>query len=48
MTLVFVILPVSLAIAAGFVIAFAIATKRGQFDDLRTPGMRVLFDDDEK
>lgn len=48
MTLVFVILPVSLAIAAGFVIAFAIATKRGQFDDMKTPGMRMLFDDDER
>lgn len=48
MTLVFVILPVSLAIAAGFVIAFAIATRRGQFDDMKTPGMRMLFDDDER
>lgn len=46
MTLVYVILPVSLLIAAGFVVAFAIATRRGQFDDLKTPGMRMLFDED--
>lgn len=47
MTLIFIILPISVAIAVGFVAAFALATKRGQFDDLTTPPMRVLFNDDE-
>ena len=47
MTLIFVILPVSLAIAAGFVLAFALAARRGQFDDLKTPSVRMLFDEDE-
>ncbi|MBI3782964.1 MAG: cbb3-type cytochrome oxidase assembly protein CcoS [Deltaproteobacteria bacterium] len=29
------------------VAAFFWAVRAGQFDDLDTPGMRVLFDDDE-
>jgi cbb3-type cytochrome oxidase maturation protein len=48
MTLIFIILPITLAIAVGFVIAFAWATKRGQFDDLTTPSIRMLFGDDDK
>lgn len=48
MTLIFIILPITVFIAAGFVAAFVWATRRGQFDDLTTPGMRVLFDDDAR
>jgi cbb3-type cytochrome oxidase maturation protein len=48
MTLIFIILPITLAIAVGFVIAFAWATKGGQFDDLTTPSIRMLFGDDDK
>lgn len=48
MTLVFVILPITFAIAAGFVAAFVWATRRGQFDDLTTPAMRVIFSDDDE
>ena len=33
--------------AVGFLVAFFISVKNGQFDDNETPAMRILFDDDE-
>lgn len=45
MNLLYLILPLALAIGAGFVAAFVWATRKGQFDDLETPAMRALFDD---
>jgi len=42
----FVLLPAALLFAAGAVIVFAWATRSGQFDDLETPAMRILGDDD--
>ncbi|MDX2115996.1 MAG: cbb3-type cytochrome oxidase assembly protein CcoS [Planctomycetota bacterium] len=47
MNIVYLLLPASLLIGAGFVVAFAWAARRGQFDDLSTPGFRVLFGDEE-
>lgn len=44
---IFVLLPLALliaAVAAGF---FVWAAKSGQFDDLDTPPVRMLFDDDQ-
>lgn len=46
METIFVLLPLALliaAIAAGF---FVWAAKSGQFDDLETPPVRMLFDDE--
>lgn len=43
---IFVLLPLALliaAVAAGF---FVWAAKSGQFDDLETPPVRILFDDE--
>jgi len=31
-------------VAVGFLVAFFIAVKNGQFDDSTTPGIRMLFD----
>ena len=41
---------VSLFVAIGFLIAFLIAVKKGQYKDTHTPAIRVLFDNnsDEK
>lgn len=47
MSVIFVILPLALLLAATAVIAFIWATRRGQFDDLDTAGMRMLHDNDE-
>lgn len=46
MSVVFVALPVTILIAAAFVVAFVVSVRRGQFDDLDTPAYRMLFDDD--
>jgi cbb3-type cytochrome oxidase maturation protein len=40
-----VLIPCSVLLSLGFVVAFVWATKRGQFDDLDTPPKRILFDD---
>lgn len=36
---------VSLLVAIGFLIAFLIAVKKGQYKDTHTPAIRVLFDE---
>jgi cbb3-type cytochrome oxidase maturation protein len=43
---VFVLLPLALLIAAVAVGFFIWAARTGQFDDLETPPVRILFDDD--
>jgi cbb3-type cytochrome oxidase maturation protein len=44
---IFVLLPLALLIAAIAVGFFIWAARTGQFDDLETPAMRILFDDEE-
>lgn len=45
MTVLFLVLPLTIAISAASVVAFAWATRRGQFDDLETPALRVLHEE---
>ena len=45
MTVLFVVVPVALVLVAGAIAAYAAAARRGQFDDLVTPALRVLHDD---
>ena len=47
MTMIFLLLPISLAIVVLAVAAYVWAVRRGQFDDLETPPMRMLFDDED-
>ena len=47
MSVVYIMIPVALLLAALGVAAFIIAAKKGQFDDLDTPALRAIFDDDE-
>jgi cbb3-type cytochrome oxidase maturation protein len=44
-SIIFLILPITLVLCAGAVLAFAWATRSGQFDDLETPAIRLLHDD---
>lgn len=46
MSALFIILPLALAFVAGGVIAFIWAVRRGQYDDLSTPPLRILQDED--
>jgi len=47
MNIIFLTLGVSIAIALIFLGAFIWAAGRGQYDDLETPGHRMLLDDYE-
>ncbi|MBK8557400.1 MAG: cbb3-type cytochrome oxidase assembly protein CcoS [Lewinellaceae bacterium] len=46
MEIIFVLIFISLLVAAGFLLAYIWATKNGQYDDDCTPAIRMLFDDD--
>ena len=47
MELVFLVLPIALALAGVAVLAFVWSARSGQLDDLETPAHRILFDDAE-
>jgi cbb3-type cytochrome oxidase maturation protein len=47
MSVVYVLLPAAIVLAAAGVAAFIWAVRGGQFDDLDTPAVRVLHDDDD-
>ena len=47
METIFVLLPLALLIAAIALGFFIWAARSGQFDDLETPAVRILFDDEE-
>lgn len=42
----FVLLPIALLFSAAAVGVFLWASASGQFDDLETPGVRMLYDDE--
>jgi cbb3-type cytochrome oxidase maturation protein len=44
---VYVLLPVASLLAVVAVAAFIWAVRRGQFDDLTTPAIRILHDDED-
>lgn len=45
MTIIFLVLPIAVAISAAAVLAFVWSTKSGQLDDLETPPLRMLRDE---
>lgn len=47
MSVLYVLIPVAAVFAAGAIVAFIWATRNGQFDDLDTPAVRMLFDDED-
>lgn len=46
MSVLYVLVPIALVLASVFVALFLWAVRRGQFDDLNTPGVRILTDDE--
>ena len=46
MSVIFIVLPLALLVVLAAVIAFLWAAKRGQFDDLTTPAIRALHEDE--
>lgn len=47
MNILYLLIGVSLVAALIFLVLFLWAVKSGQYDDTTTPGMRVLFDEDD-
>jgi cbb3-type cytochrome oxidase maturation protein len=45
MTVLFIVLPLAVLLSLLAALAFIWATRRGQFDDLDTPAVRLLCDD---
>jgi cbb3-type cytochrome oxidase maturation protein len=48
MSVIYILLPLAIVMAGIALAAFFVAVRRGQFDDLDTPPLRALFDDDDK
>jgi len=46
MSIMYMLLAISIAVALIFFIAFIISVKNGQFDDTYTPSIRMLFEDE--
>jgi cbb3-type cytochrome oxidase maturation protein len=47
-SVVFIVVPLAALIVLAAVIAFVASARRGQFDDLDTPPVRMLNDDSER
>lgn len=48
MSVLYILIGASLLLAIGFVIAFIVSVRSGQFDDDYTPSVRILFDNNPK
>jgi cbb3-type cytochrome oxidase maturation protein len=48
MNILFLLIPLGLVLVGLMVWFFFWAVKRGQFDDLETPAVQILLDDDSK
>ena len=46
MSVIYVLLTISIAVALLFLIAFLLSVKKGQYDDAYTPSIRMLFEDE--
>lgn len=47
MSVLFLVLPIALVLAAAGVAGFLWAVRQGQYDDLDTPPYRAMFDDED-
>ena len=47
MSILFVLVPLAMVLMAFAAGAFIWAVRNGQFDDLESPGSRILFEDDK-
>ncbi len=48
MSVIYIVVPLALLVVGAAVAAFVWAANRGQFDDLDTPAVRMLHDDEER
>lgn len=45
MSVIFIVVPLATLVVLAAVVAFVVSARRGQFDDLDTPAVRMLHDD---
>jgi cbb3-type cytochrome oxidase maturation protein len=45
LSVIFLVVPLATLVVLGAVIAFVVSVRRGQFDDLDTPALRMLYDE---
>lgn len=48
MSVLYVVLPLALLVIAGAVLAFVWSARSGQYDDMDTPAVRILHDEEER
>jgi cbb3-type cytochrome oxidase maturation protein len=48
MSVIWILVGFSVAVAAGFLAAFIWAVRSGQYDDKYTPSVRILFEEEHK
>ncbi len=48
MSVIYIVVPLALLVVGAAVAAFVWAANQGQFDDLDTPAVRMLHDDEER
>ncbi len=48
MDILFVAIPIALLVAGFFIAAFLWGVRTGQWDDVETPAVRMLFDDENE
>ena len=46
MNIIYMLLGISVVVALLFFVAFIISVKKGQYDDVYTPSVRMLFEDE--
>ena len=46
MTVLYLVVPLALVLVTGAIAGFVWAARQGQFDDLETPAVRMLHDDE--
>ena len=46
MNIIYMLLGISVAVALIFFVAFIVSVKKGQYDDVYTPSVRMLFEDE--
>ena len=46
MTIIYLLLTISVVVALAFFVAFIFSVKSGQYDDVYTPSVRMLFEDE--
>jgi cbb3-type cytochrome oxidase maturation protein len=46
MNIIYLLLGISVCVALIFFVAFIVSVKKGQYDDVYTPSVRMLFEDE--